>query len=56
MWPPEAARRHRTEHQTPHLACAEGALELDEVVPEGSKPMAGSAWAAGRRLKAGDRL
>ena len=38
------------------IACAEGALELDEVVPEGSKPMAGSAWAAGRRLKAGDRL
>ncbi len=38
------------------IACAEGALELDEVVPEGSKPMVGSAWAAGRRLKAGDRL
>ena len=35
------------------VACAEGALELGEVVPEGKKPMPGSAWAAGRRLKPG---
>ena len=38
------------------IACGEGALELTEVVPEGKKPMAGAAWAAGRRLKAGDAL
>ena len=38
------------------IACAGGALELLTVVPEGKKPMAGTAWAAGRRLKAGDRL
>ena len=38
------------------VACGEGALELAEVVPEGKKPMAGTAWAAGRRLKAGDTL
>lgn len=38
------------------VACKEGALELLELVPEGKKPMEGSAWAAGRRLKAGDRL
>ena len=38
------------------IACGEGALELTEVVPEGKKPMAGTAWAAGRRLKAGDTL
>lgn len=38
------------------VACGEGALELTEVVPEGKKPMAGSAWAAGRRLKPGDIL
>lgn len=38
------------------VACAEGALELVEVVPEGSKPMAGAAWAAGRRFKVGDQL
>lgn len=38
------------------VACGEGALELLEVVPEGKKPMEGAAWAAGRRLKAGDLL
>ncbi len=35
------------------VACGEGALTLLEVVPEGSKPMEGSAWAAGRRFAAG---
>ncbi len=38
------------------IACKEGALELLELVPEGKKPMEGSAWAAGRRLRAGDIL
>lgn len=38
------------------VACAGGALTLLEVVPEGSRPMEGSAWAAGRRFSAGDRL
>lgn len=38
------------------VACGAMALELAEVVPEGSRPMTGSAWAAGRRFTAGDRL
>lgn len=38
------------------VACASGALTLLEVVPEGSRPMEGSAWAAGRRFVPGDRL
>lgn len=38
------------------IACGEGALQLLTVTPEGGKPMAGTAWAAGRRLKAGDSL
>ena len=38
------------------VACKEGALELVEVVPEGSKPMAGNAWAAGHRFSVGDVL
>ena len=38
------------------VACAEGALALDEVVPEGKRPMEGSAWAAGRRFAVGDSL
>lgn len=38
------------------IACGSGAVELCRVVPEGSKPMDGSAWAAGLRLKAGDTL
>ncbi len=33
-----------------------GAVALLTVTPEGGKPMAGTAWAAGRRLKAGDSL
>lgn len=38
------------------VACAGGAVQLLRVVPEGSKPMEGSAFAAGLRLKAGDTL
>jgi methionyl-tRNA formyltransferase len=38
------------------VACGEGAIELLRVVPEGSKPMDGSAFAAGLRLKAGGIL
>lgn len=38
------------------IACGEGAVELLTVTPEGGKPMDGTAWAAGRRLKAGDSL
>ena len=38
------------------VACGEGAVELLQVVPEGTKPMEGSAFAAGLRLKAGDLL
>lgn len=38
------------------VACGEGALTLDEVVPEGSRPMDGAAWAAGRRFAAGDSV
>lgn len=38
------------------IACADGALTLLEVVPEGSRPMEGSAWAAGRRFSAGDYI
>ena len=38
------------------VACGEGAVELLRVVPEGSKPMDGAAFAAGLRLKAGDTL
>lgn len=38
------------------VACGSGAVQLLRVVPEGSKPMEGSAFAAGLRLKAGDRL
>ena len=38
------------------VACGEGSLILDEVVPEGSRPMEGSAWAAGRRFRAGDSV
>lgn len=38
------------------VACAGGAVQLLRVVPEGSKPMDGSAFAAGLRLKAGDSL
>lgn len=38
------------------VACGEGAIALESVTPEGGKPMAGTAWAAGRRLKVGDVL
>ncbi len=38
------------------VACETGALTLVEVVPEGSRPMEGSAWAAGRRFAKGDKL
>ncbi len=38
------------------IACGEGALELCEVVPEGKRPMEGTAWAAGRRFQVGQLL
>lgn len=38
------------------VACGEDALTLLQVVPEGSKPMDGTSFAAGRRLKAGDMI
>lgn len=38
------------------IAASRGAVELIEVTPEGGKPMTGTAWAAGRRLKMGDCL
>ena len=38
------------------VAAAGGAVQLLTVTPEGGKPMPGTAWAAGRRLKAGDSL
>ncbi|HRM84597.1 MAG TPA: methionyl-tRNA formyltransferase, partial [Gemmiger qucibialis] len=38
------------------IACQDGSIVLDSVTPEGGKSMAGTAWAAGRRLKAGDSL
>ena len=38
------------------VACGEGAIQLLHVVPEGKKPMDGTSFAAGLRLKAGDTL
>ena len=38
------------------VACADGAVQLLYVVPEGKKPMDGTSYAAGLRLKAGDTL
>ena len=38
------------------VACADGAIQLLQVVPEGKKPMDGTAFAAGQRLKTGDSL
>lgn len=38
------------------IAAGSGAVELLTVTPEGGRPMAGTAWAAGRRLKVGDSL
>ena len=40
----------------PLTFCGEGAVQLLNVVPEGKKPMDGTAFAAGQRLKAGDIL
>ena len=38
------------------VACADGGIQLLQVVPEGKKPMDGTSFAAGLRLKAGDVL
>ena len=38
------------------VACGDGAVQLRRVVPEGSRPMEGSAFAAGLRLQVGDAL
>ena len=38
------------------IAAADEAVALLTVTPEGGKPMAGTSWAAGRRLKVGDSL
>ena len=38
------------------VACADGAIQLLHVVPEGKKPMDGTAFVAGQRLKTGDIL
>lgn len=38
------------------IAAGDGAVALLTVTPEGGKPMTGTAWAAGRRLKVGDKL
>lgn len=38
------------------VACGKEALTLLQVVPEGSKPMDGTSFAAGRRLKVGDKV
>ena len=38
------------------VACGEGAVQLLHVVPEGKKPMDGTSFAAGLRLKMGDTL
>ena len=38
------------------VACGEGAIQLLHVVPEGKKPMDGTSFAVGLRLKAGDTL
>ena len=43
-------------HKPLTIAAAGGAVSLLTVTPEGGKPMAGTAWAAGRRLKVGDSL
>lgn len=36
------------------IACQKDALQLEEVVPEGSKAMTGEGWAMGRRFAVGD--
>lgn len=38
------------------VACADGGIQLLQVVPEGKKPMDGTSFAAGLRLKTGDVL
>lgn len=38
------------------VAAKNGAIQLLQVGPEGSKPMEGTAWAMGRRFKKGDIL
>jgi methionyl-tRNA formyltransferase len=38
------------------VACGEGALALEQVQPEGGRPMSSWAYAQGRRVKKGDRL
>lgn len=38
------------------IACGRQALELHNLVPEGSRPMTGAEWAAGRRFTAGQCL
>lgn len=40
----------------PHLACAQGSVELVSVQPEGKKPMDGSAWLKGIRLEKGEAV
>ena len=36
------------------VAASSGAVVLKKVVPEGGKPMDGTAWANGRRFRTGD--
>lgn len=38
------------------IACENGSLCLEEVVPEGSRSMSGEVWAMGRRFSVGDRI
>ncbi len=38
------------------IGCGTGALCLEEVVPEGSRPMSGEVWAMGRRFAVGDKI
>lgn len=38
------------------IACKDGAVILDEVIPQGSKLMSGAQWAAGKRLAVGQIL
>lgn len=38
------------------VRCGEGTLVLEHLVPEGSRAMTGTEWAAGRRFTVGDKL
>ncbi len=38
------------------VGCKKGCIVLNEVVPEGKKPMDGTSFVAGKRLKIGDKL